>query len=93
MRNPPLDCEERFSAMRQQKKENNVQNVVMTFVCRKYLATKITLSVKCPTIVFLQVYNVCSDTFDSYDQHYGRGLLKDTIKDGMWSYRHVFGKY
>ena len=30
-----------------------------------------------------QVYKVCSDTFDSFDQHYGRGLVKDTIKDGM----------
>lgn len=30
-----------------------------------------------------QVYKVCSDTFDSYDQHYGRGLVNDTIKDGM----------
>lgn len=29
-----------------------------------------------------QVYKVRSDTFDSYDQHYGRGLVKDTIKDG-----------
>ena len=29
---------------------------------------------------------MCSDTFDSYDQHYGRGLVKDTIKDGMCVY-------
>lgn len=29
-----------------------------------------------------QVYKVCSDTFDIFDQHYGRGLVKDTIKDG-----------
>lgn len=25
---------------------------------------------------------MCSDTFESYDQHYGRALVKDTIKDG-----------
>lgn len=37
-----------------------------------------------------QVYNVCSDTFVSYDQHYGRGLVKDTIKDGMWVCGCVF---
>lgn len=34
-----------------------------------------------------------SDSFDSYDQHYGRGLLKDTVKDGTWLFRHVFRKY
>lgn len=33
--------------------------------------------------LLFQVYKVCSDTFDSYDQHYGRGLVNDTIKDGM----------
>lgn len=27
---------------------------------------------------------MCTDTFDSYDQHYGRGLVKDTLKDGMY---------
>lgn len=39
-------------------------------------------------IVF-QVYKVCSDTFDIYDQHFGRGLAKDTIKEGMcdWNAR------
>ncbi|KAM7382232.1 hypothetical protein PAMA_012883 [Pampus argenteus] len=31
----------------------------------------------------MRVYKLCSDTFDSYDQHYGRGLVKDTIKDGL----------
>lgn len=36
---------------------------------------------------------MCSDTFDSYDQHYGRGLVKDTVKDGMWLYRLLFRKY
>lgn len=40
--------------------------------------------------LLFQVYNVCSDTFDSYDQHYGRGLVKDTIKDGMWVFGCVF---
>lgn len=27
---------------------------------------------------------MCSDTFDTYDQHYGRGLLKDSIRDGTY---------
>ena len=30
----------------------------------------------------LQVYKLGSDSYDSYDQHYGRGLVKDTIRDG-----------
>ncbi|XP_060884784.1 inositol polyphosphate multikinase [Labrus mixtus] len=34
-------------------------------------------------VLGMRVYKVCSDTFDSYDQHYGRGLVKDTIKDGL----------
>lgn len=34
-------------------------------------------------VLGMRVYKVCSDTFDSYDQHYGRGLDKDTIKDGL----------
>ncbi|GAA6091290.1 inositol polyphosphate multikinase, partial [Tachysurus ichikawai] len=29
------------------------------------------------------VYNVGLDSFDTYDQHYGRGLMKDTVKDGL----------
>lgn len=37
------------------------------------------------TMLFLifQVYKLCTDTFETYDQHYGRRLVKDTIKDGM----------
>ncbi|XP_072312972.1 inositol polyphosphate multikinase [Eucyclogobius newberryi] len=31
----------------------------------------------------MRVYNVSSDSFDSYNQHYGRKLLKDTLKDGL----------
>nr|XP_046224578.1 inositol polyphosphate multikinase-like isoform X1 [Oncorhynchus gorbuscha] len=31
----------------------------------------------------MRVYKVNSDEYHSYDQHYGRGLLKDTIKDGL----------
>ncbi|XP_056889721.1 inositol polyphosphate multikinase isoform X2 [Takifugu flavidus] len=34
-------------------------------------------------VLGMRVYKVCSDTFDIYDQHYGRGLVKDTIKDGL----------
>ncbi|CAJ1080461.1 inositol polyphosphate multikinase [Xyrichtys novacula] len=39
-------------------------------------------------VLGMRVYKVCSDTFDSYDQHYGRGLLKDTIKDGLAKFFH-----
>uniref|UniRef100_UPI0037E73701 inositol polyphosphate multikinase n=1 Tax=Semicossyphus pulcher TaxID=241346 RepID=UPI0037E73701 len=39
-------------------------------------------------VLGMRVYKVCSDTFDSYDQHYGRGLLKDTIKDGLANFFH-----
>ncbi|XP_042253909.1 inositol polyphosphate multikinase [Thunnus maccoyii] len=34
-------------------------------------------------VLGMRVYKLCSDTFDSYDQHYGRGLVQDTIKDGL----------
>ncbi|XP_041714499.1 inositol polyphosphate multikinase [Coregonus clupeaformis] len=34
-------------------------------------------------VLGMRVYKVNSDGYDSYDQHYGRGLLKDTIKDGL----------
>lgn len=33
---------------------------------------------------FFQVYNLQSDTYDSFNQHYGRSLVKDTVKDGMY---------
>ncbi|XP_029312072.1 inositol polyphosphate multikinase isoform X2 [Cottoperca gobio] len=39
-------------------------------------------------VLGMRVYKMCSDTFDSYDQHYGRGLLKDTIKDGLAKFFH-----
>lgn len=39
-------------------------------------------------VLGMRVYKLCSDTFDSYDQHYGRGLLKDTIKDGLAKFFH-----
>ncbi|XP_034564720.1 inositol polyphosphate multikinase [Notolabrus celidotus] len=39
-------------------------------------------------VLGMRVYKVCSDTFDSYDQHYGRGLGKDTIKDGLVKFFH-----
>ncbi|TRY59237.1 hypothetical protein DNTS_022148 [Danionella cerebrum] len=34
-------------------------------------------------VLGMRVYKVGSDSFDTYDQHYGRGLVKDTIKDGL----------
>ncbi|XP_061612863.1 inositol polyphosphate multikinase isoform X1 [Phyllopteryx taeniolatus] len=36
----------------------------------------------------MRVYKLCSDTVDTFDQHYGRGLLKDTIKDGLAKFFH-----
>ncbi|XP_070782644.1 inositol polyphosphate multikinase isoform X2 [Enoplosus armatus] len=39
-------------------------------------------------VLGMRVYKVCSDTFDSYDQHYGRGLVKDIIKDGLAKFFH-----
>ncbi|KAK2815435.1 hypothetical protein Q5P01_025902 [Channa striata] len=39
-------------------------------------------------VLGMRVYKVCSDSFDSYDQHYGRGLVKDTIKDGLAKFFH-----
>ncbi|XP_032358770.1 inositol polyphosphate multikinase [Etheostoma spectabile] len=39
-------------------------------------------------VLGMRVYKMCSDTFDSYDQHYGRGLAKDTIKDGLSKFFH-----
>ncbi|KAM4524473.1 inositol polyphosphate multikinase isoform 2-T2 [Odontesthes bonariensis] len=39
-------------------------------------------------ILGMRVYNVSCDTFDSYDQHYGRGLVKDTVKEGLAKFFH-----
>ncbi|XP_028263683.1 inositol polyphosphate multikinase isoform X2 [Parambassis ranga] len=39
-------------------------------------------------VLGMRVYKLCSDTFDSYDQHYGRRLVKDTIKDGLAKFFH-----
>uniref|UniRef100_A0A668AUZ7 Kinase n=1 Tax=Myripristis murdjan TaxID=586833 RepID=A0A668AUZ7_9TELE len=39
-------------------------------------------------VLGMRVYNVCSDSFESYDQHYGRGLVKGTIKDGLSKFFH-----
>ncbi|KAM4715337.1 inositol polyphosphate multikinase isoform 2-T2 [Anableps anableps] len=39
-------------------------------------------------ILGMRVYDVRSDTFDSYNQHYGRGLSQDTVKDGLAKFFH-----
>ncbi|KAK5906464.1 hypothetical protein CgunFtcFv8_002328 [Champsocephalus gunnari] len=39
-------------------------------------------------VLGMRVYKMCSDTFDTYDQHYGRGLLKDSIRDGLAKFFH-----
>ncbi|KAF7645219.1 hypothetical protein LDENG_00208140 [Lucifuga dentata] len=39
-------------------------------------------------VLGMRVYKVCSDTFEVFDQHYGRGLVKDSIKDGLAKFFH-----
>ncbi|XP_061564602.1 inositol polyphosphate multikinase-like [Cololabis saira] len=39
-------------------------------------------------ILGMRVYDVRGGTFDSYDQHYGRGLVKETVKDGLARFFH-----
>ncbi|XP_057681352.1 inositol polyphosphate multikinase [Corythoichthys intestinalis] len=39
-------------------------------------------------VLGMRVYKLCNDTVDTFDQHYGRGLLKDTIKDGLAKFFH-----
>uniref|UniRef100_A0A8C9SZ05 Kinase n=1 Tax=Scleropages formosus TaxID=113540 RepID=A0A8C9SZ05_SCLFO len=34
-------------------------------------------------VLGMRVYQVNSDTYDTYDQHYGRGLVKETIREGV----------
>ncbi|XP_013865905.1 inositol polyphosphate multikinase [Austrofundulus limnaeus] len=34
-------------------------------------------------ILGMRIYNLQSGTFDSFNQHYGRSLVKDTVKDGL----------
>uniref|UniRef100_A0A3B5MNC2 Kinase n=1 Tax=Xiphophorus couchianus TaxID=32473 RepID=A0A3B5MNC2_9TELE len=34
-------------------------------------------------ILGMRVYDVRSETFNSYNQHYGRALAQDTVKDGL----------
>ncbi|KAJ3607514.1 hypothetical protein NHX12_024565 [Muraenolepis orangiensis] len=39
-------------------------------------------------VLGMRVYKVCSDSFETYNQHYGRGLVKDTIKEGLSKFFH-----
>ncbi|XP_067101385.1 inositol polyphosphate multikinase [Osmerus mordax] len=39
-------------------------------------------------VLGMRVYKLGSDSYDSYDQHYGRGLVKDTIRDGLSKFFH-----
>ncbi|XP_062858717.1 inositol polyphosphate multikinase [Trichomycterus rosablanca] len=34
-------------------------------------------------VLGMRVYQVGLDSFDTYDQHYGRGLVEDTVKNGL----------
>ncbi|NXD63837.1 IPMK multikinase, partial [Eolophus roseicapillus] len=37
---------------------------------------------------FLQVYHVSSDSYETQNQHYGRSLTKETVKDGISKFFH-----
>ncbi|KAK0154618.1 Inositol polyphosphate multikinase [Merluccius polli] len=39
-------------------------------------------------VLGMRVYKVCSDSFETYNQHYGRGLVKDTVKEGLSKFFH-----
>ncbi|KAG9346006.1 hypothetical protein JZ751_007821 [Albula glossodonta] len=42
-----------------------------------------------PACLFgLPIYKVNSDSYETHDQHYGRGLVKATIKDGLSKFFH-----
>ncbi|XP_035261750.1 inositol polyphosphate multikinase [Anguilla anguilla] len=34
-------------------------------------------------VLGMRIYKVNSDSYETHDQHYGRGLVKETIKDGV----------
>ncbi|KAJ8284824.1 hypothetical protein COCON_G00036740 [Conger conger] len=34
-------------------------------------------------VLGMRIYKVNSDSYETHDQHYGRGLVKETIKDGL----------
>ncbi|XP_051959408.1 inositol polyphosphate multikinase-like [Xyrauchen texanus] len=34
-------------------------------------------------VLGMRVYKAGSDSYDTYDQHYGRAMIKDTIKEGL----------
>ncbi|KAL6094775.1 ipmk [Pungitius sinensis] len=39
-------------------------------------------------VLGMRVYKMCADKFDSFDQHYGRGLVQESIKDGLANFFH-----
>ncbi|XP_076154165.1 inositol polyphosphate multikinase [Alosa pseudoharengus] len=39
-------------------------------------------------VLGMRVYKLDSDTFDTYDQHFGRGLDQDTVKEGLSKFFH-----
>ncbi|KAJ8388233.1 hypothetical protein AAFF_G00136040 [Aldrovandia affinis] len=39
-------------------------------------------------ILGMRVYQVNSDTYETYDQHYGRNLVKDSLRDGLAKFFH-----
>ncbi|MBN3274856.1 IPMK multikinase, partial [Polyodon spathula] len=34
-------------------------------------------------VLGMRIYQVTTDSYETHDQHYGRGLVKETIKDGL----------
>ncbi|KAG8435554.1 hypothetical protein GDO86_013478 [Hymenochirus boettgeri] len=39
-------------------------------------------------VLGMRVYNVCSDSYETQNQHYGRSLTKETIKEGISKFFH-----
>ncbi|XP_063076849.1 inositol polyphosphate multikinase-like isoform X2 [Engraulis encrasicolus] len=39
-------------------------------------------------VLGMRVYKVDSDSFDTYDQHFGRGLDQDSVKEGLSKFFH-----
>ncbi|XP_036402870.1 inositol polyphosphate multikinase-like [Megalops cyprinoides] len=39
-------------------------------------------------VLGMRIYQVTSDSYETYDQHYGRSLVKDTLKDGLAKFFH-----
>ncbi|XP_027745475.1 inositol polyphosphate multikinase, partial [Empidonax traillii] len=53
---------------------------------QKYWCSKIRVEIPPPSL--FQVYHVSSDSYETQNQHYGRNLTKETVKDGISKFFH-----